>query len=137
MREMDEPPELGDLVNGRILVCHGDDRPEDSVKWLDHLVSEFITLRDVADDLEAVLETAAGQPVEDVTEFCEAIGIHLDRNFWEGSFISGFYYFGWIEIGAEQQVQEHAHRLLDELRSDVEPATRRWQQKDGPGFSAN
>ena len=46
MSEMDEPPELGGLVNGRILVCHGDDWPEDFVAGLDHLVTEFITERD-------------------------------------------------------------------------------------------
>lgn len=72
------------------------------------------------DDLAVVLETASGQPVEDVTEFCEAIGIQLESNFWEGSLISGIYYFGWVDIGAEQQVQAHAHRLLDELRSTHE-----------------
>jgi hypothetical protein len=130
MAEMMEPPNLGDHRAGRTLVCHGDDRPEDFVAWLDLLVTEFIMLRDAADDLEVVLETATGKPVEDVTEFCTAIGIQLDSNFWEGSLISGFYYFGWIEIGAEQQVQEQAQRLLDELRSDLEAATRRWQQKE-------
>jgi hypothetical protein len=128
--EVDDYPELGDCRHGRTLVCHGDDRPESFVDWLGPLVGEFITLRDAAENLEIVLETATGQPVEDVTEFCEAIGIQLDTNFWEGSFISGYYYFGWIGIGAEQQVQEQAQRLLKELSRDLETKTRQWQKKE-------
>jgi hypothetical protein len=128
--EVDDYPELGDCRHGRTLVCHGDDRPESFVDWLDPLVGEFITLRDAAENLEIVLETVAGQPVEDVGEFCRSIGIQLDSNFWEGSFISGYYYFGWIEIGAEQQVQEQAQRLLEKLSGDLETKTRQWQKKE-------
>ncbi len=130
MNEVDDYPELGDCRHGLTLVCHGDDRPEDFVAWLDPLVGEFIRLDDAAENLEIVLETAAGQPIEDVSEFCLAIGIQLDSNFWEGSFISGYYYFGWIGIGAEQQVQEQAQRLLKELSGDLETKTRQWQKKE-------
>jgi hypothetical protein len=128
--EGEDYPEVGDCRHGRILVCHGDDWPEYFIDWLDPLVSEFITLRDAAENIEVVLEAATGQSAEDVTEFCEAIGIQLDTNFWEGSFISGYYYFGWIGIGAEQQVQEQAQRLWKELSRDLETKTRQWQKKE-------
>ena len=44
MNEEDDLPELGDRVDDRILVCHGDDWPENFIGWLDPLVNEFTEL---------------------------------------------------------------------------------------------
>lgn len=130
MNEEDDLPELGDRVDGRILVCHGDDWPEDFIGWLDPLVSEFKEFLEIAERYEFALELADGQPMEDVTDFCEAMGVQVDRQFWEGTCISGFYHWGWITEGTQRQIQKTGRRILGELRNFTKGAIREWQRAE-------
>ena len=130
MSEMDDLPELGDRVDGRILVCHGDDWPEDFIGWLDPLVIEFKELLEIAERYEFTLERADDQPLEYVTDFCEALGVQFDRQFWEGSFISGIYHWGWITVGTQRQIQKTGRRILGELRKFTKGAIRDWQRAE-------
>ena len=130
MNEEDDLPDLGDRVDGRILVCHGDDWPEDFIGWLDPLVSEFKELLEIAERYEFALELADGQPLEDVTDFCDALGIKIDRQFWEGSCISGIYHWGWITVGTQRQIQKTGRRILGELRKFTKGAIRDWQRAE-------
>lgn len=130
MSEIDDLPEIGDRVDGRILVCHGDDRPEYFIDWLHPLVSEFKELLEIAERYEFTLELADGQPMEYVTDFCEALGVQFDRQFWEGSFISGIYHWGWITVGTQRQIQKTGRRILGELRKLTKGAIRDWQRAE-------
>lgn len=130
MNEEDDLPELGDRVDGRILVCHGDDWPEDFIGWLVPLVSKFKELLEIAERYEFALELADGQSMEDVTDFCEAMGIQVDRQFWGGTCISGFYHWGWITVGTQRQIQKTGRRILSELRKFTKGAIREWQRAE-------
>lgn len=57
--------------------------------------------------------------VEDWTEFCDLIGVEVERQFWEGSLTSGQFSVGWIDVGTEAQVQEAGRSLLAELRDTL------------------
>ena len=76
------------------------------------------------------MELADGRPVECETEFCEAMGIQFNRQFWEGACISGIYHWGWITVGTQRQIQKTGRRVLRELRKFTKGAIREWQRSE-------
>jgi hypothetical protein len=113
-------PSIGDRRAGRILVCMGDDRPDQLIDWLDALVSDFEELKTIAD--EHVVKVNAGSQggvMNDWSDFCSALGVHIDSNFWEGSMISGHLQMGWIQPGQIRRAQKIGKEILKEIRRDV------------------
>ena len=68
-------PSIGDRRAGWILVCMGDDRPDELIDWLDALVNDFEELKTIAD--EHVVKVNAGSQggvMNDWSDFCRALG---------------------------------------------------------------
>ena len=116
---------IGCHRKGRILVCHGDDEPDEFAAWLQPLVRDFQEISSIADEWDVPLRPRDGSsPINDVTDFCERIGIDFDSNMWEGSMISGIYRIGWIPRGTARRTSVEGRKLLQALRKDTEVAVR-------------
>jgi hypothetical protein len=72
-----------------VLVCHGDDRPDQFADWLKTLVADFESLFSIACEFGIDLDPQDGSaPIVDVMDFCQRLGIEFRSNMWEGSLIS-------------------------------------------------
>jgi hypothetical protein len=73
-------PSIGDCRDGEVIVCMGDDRPDQWAGWLEELVDEFNSLREsaTAHDLSLCVEPR-GHEVGDWSEFCAELGVNLTR----------------------------------------------------------
>jgi hypothetical protein len=120
MSEEEDYPEIGDRRKGRILVCMGDDRPDQWADWLELLVAEFKELEAVAEEHSLRLDSrpTAGQ-IEDWRDFCEAIGVCIESRVWEGSMISGQWQMGWVEVGTIRRAKKAGREILKRLREDL------------------
>jgi len=83
----DDVPSIGDRRNNAIFVCQGDDRPTQWASWLADFVGNFEHFKGLAD-------TARVTPK------------------WEGSFISVYYYLGWLPVGQLRKAKTTARALL-------------------------
>lgn len=118
-------PEIGQRRRGMVLVCRGDDQPENFADWLQPLVVEFERLSGVAAEFGVNLDAQDGStPIEDVTEFCERLGVQFNRKYWEGSLASGYYYFGWIKSGTLRSAISRGKALLNALESHLDSTVR-------------
>ncbi len=116
---------IGCHRKGRVLVCHGDDQPDEFAGWLQPLVNDFKEISSIASVWDVPLHPLDGSiPINDVMDFCERIGIDFDSNTWEGSMISGIYRFGWIARGTARRASVEGRKLLRALRKDTEVAVR-------------
>lgn len=112
----DDYPEIGKRRRGMVLVCHGDDRPDQFADWLQPLVVEFERLSSLASEFGIDLTPEDGaQPIVSVIDFCERLSIEFSSTMWEGSLISGVYHLGWDEcrycalrLGARQKTNPNA-----------------------------
>ena len=114
-------PDTGDRRNGRILVCQGDDVPDDWIDWLEPLVTEFEELRERAEASE--LELDAGEEfgtIEDVMGFCERLGIEFEVEPWEGVMISGVYQWGWLDETHTGKAARTARKILTAIRYSLD-----------------
>jgi hypothetical protein len=109
--------ELGSQRGGEILVCHGDDRPDCFVGWLEKLVEKYRDLAGTAEEQGQDLGRLKA-PI-DVMDFIQVIGVELGSRPWTGSLISGTWYEGWIKNGTEPQVQANARKVLADLESAI------------------
>jgi hypothetical protein len=108
-------PELGGQRGSEILVCHGDDRPNCFVDWLEKLVEKYRDLAGTAEEQGQDLGRLKA-PI-DVMDFIQVIGVELRSRPWTGFLISGTWYEGCIERGNEAQVQANARKVLADLES--------------------
>ena len=109
-------PNIGGRRDGRILVCMGDDKPDSWISWLEPLVSEFEQLADIAEERE--LEDAGSEygKVEDWREFCSALDVSIDQEFWEGWLISGQFVTGWVAPGQIRSAKKIGREILKRIR---------------------
>ena len=121
----DDFPELGELRRGMVLVCHGDDRPDQFADWLKTLVADFASLFSIACEFGIDLDPQDGSaPIVDVMDFCQRLGIEFSSNMWEGSLISGIYRFGWLKAGTVRSASAHGRTMLRAVKKQANVAVR-------------
>ena len=121
----DDYPEIGSRRGNYVLVCHGDDQPDCFASWLDTLVEKFRDLQSLAEERDIDIATSSDtEPIVDVMQFCEEVGVEFSSNFWEGSMVSGHYRFGWIEKGTVRAAKARGARLIKALEKHVEQVIR-------------
>jgi hypothetical protein len=121
----DQYPEVGDIQNGKILVCMGDYRPDRWESWLQDAVQEFEALAELGQEfgLQCVAGTS-GPVLHGWRDFCEAVGVSFDCDFWEGDHISGHWHMGWVEERSLKKVQRTTERLLGSVRRRLDRQVR-------------
>ena len=122
----DDYPEVGARRRGHILVCHGDDSPDQWIDWLEPIQSRFNELYELSEEYGFAL--GAGERsgrLDSIEEFLELIGIDVRSNPWEGSLISGIYQFGWVKVGTVRAVRKKAAEVLKALQRQVDGEVRR------------
>lgn len=88
MDSSEDYPQLGERQGDQVLVCHGDDSPQEFAGWLYPLVEEFRKLELKAAEFGVDMDPEdESPPVAGVTDFCERLGIHFIKNMWEGSLV--------------------------------------------------
>lgn len=113
-------PSIGDCRDGKVLVCMGDDQPDQWVGWLEELVDEFNVLRDAA-TAHGLLCRIDSQSLElgDWSGFCEEVGVELKREFWEGTLVSGHFVMGWLEKKKIGTARRRGGSLLKKLHRNL------------------
>ena len=105
--------QLGFVFNGRRLVCYGTDGLQDYEPWLEDLVSDFADLAETAQNADVKLT------IDTVEGFVSAIGVDLDRDFNDECPCASYFYLGWLEPAAQDQVIAEAKRLLATFEHDI------------------
>jgi hypothetical protein len=120
MNDEDDIPAIGDFRDGKVLVCMGDDQPDQWAGWLEELVDEFNLLRDAA-TAHGLLCRIDSQSLElgDWSGFCEELGVDLNRKFWEGSLVSGQFVMGWVEKKKISTARRRGRSLLKKLHRNL------------------
>lgn len=121
----DDYPEIGQRRLGMVLVCHGDDRPDQFADWLLPLVVEFERLSSLASEFGIDLTPEDGaSPIVNVIDFCERLSIEFSSTMWEGFLISGVYHLGWIKVGTVRSASAHGRKLIRTLEKRADHAIR-------------
>ena len=105
-----DPPEIGDTVDGRVLVCRGDDVPDQFMGWLEWIVDDYNRLERVAGrhgSLYSDIDFNAG-----LVSFLEEHGVSVDSSHWEGACISGIFQEGYVE---KDNIKEVERRMTEAL----------------------
>lgn len=113
-------PSIGDVVDGRVLVCHGDDMPEVWIDWLEPMAEEVKNLIELADEHDVSIDL--GKPtgtIESIFDFLSAIRVDMDSEFWEGSMTSGHYQFGWIKKEEMLSSRANGKLLVKKIKAHV------------------
>jgi len=120
MSEEAELPSIGDLLHGQVLVCKGDDQPEEWDDWLKSLVDEFEWLESTASEHDLEVHTGSDpKKIEGWSDFCEAVGVDIRTQFWEGSMISGQFVMGWIKAGDIRGAKKAGETMLKKIRKNL------------------
>ena len=120
----DDYPEIGKRRRGMVLVCHGDDRPDQFADWLQPLVVEFERLSSLASEFGIDLTPEDGAPpIVSVIDFCDRLSIEFSSTMWEGSLIS-VYHLGWIKVGTVRSASAHGRKLIRTLEKRADHAIR-------------
>lgn len=120
MSDEEDYPEIGYRKKGYVLVCRGDDVPDEWDYWLEELVDDFKKLAKIA--CEHSVEVDAGEDygtMEDWRGFCEALGVNFESEFWEGGMISGLYMKGWIKPGKVDKATKTGKEILKRIRQNL------------------
>ena len=134
MSDDSEIPSIGDCRDGDVLVCMGDDRPDQWAGWLEELVDEFNSLREIATAHDLACRPApASNDLRDWSDFCTELGVNLSRQFWEGSMVSGHFVMGWVKKSEVSATRKRGHSLVKKLRRNLvaELKARRIQELKG------
>lgn len=120
--EEEEVPEVGEVVNGKILVCRGDDRPEECITWLQSDADKLKNYLRCAEEnnIELYVKEYDAEIRDEVT-FYELIGIDCSRSFWEGSLNSGHLVLCWVKQDCVDEVIKKSRELLDSIYEVIEP----------------
>ena len=119
-----EPPDIGDKDGKYTLVALGDDRPDQWAPWLEEFIKEYQNLSDIS--IRADMEEDDDVPMDYLDrdkaamELAEGLGVGFSSEFWEGNFINGHFYKGWIKtrsIGpakrlGSQIIKTKKHKLV-------------------------
>ena len=126
MRKSDDDyPEIGKRRRGMVLVCQGDDRPDQFADWLQLLVVEFERLSSLASKFGIELSSDdTASPIISVIDFCDRLGIKFSSKMWEGSLISGVYHFGWIKEGTVRSASAQGRKLIRAIERRLDLAIR-------------
>lgn len=126
---------IGARRSGYILVCHGDDSPDQWIAWLEPIQSRFKELHELSEEYGFALDAGKRSArLGSVVDFLELIGIDVQSNSWEGSLISGVYRFGWVKVGTVRAVKKKAAELLKALQRQVDSEVRRKILKELAGI---
>ena len=119
-------PYIGECRDGCVLVCMGDDKPDQWDGWLQKLVQYFNYLSEVAvaNGLSCRVKPR-GRPLKGWADFCDLLGVCISHDFWEGSMISGHFVTGWIgkkelrfaRRSGRALIKQIERNLLDQLRA--------------------
>lgn len=121
----DDELAIGCRRNGMVLVCHGDDEPDEFADWLRPLVDDFRRISSIASERDVTVSLEDGSaPIPDVMSFCDRLGIKFQSNMWEGSMISGIYRFGWLKTGTVRSASAAGRNLLKSLKKRTEVEVR-------------
>jgi hypothetical protein len=121
----DDYPEIGKRRRGMVLVCQGDDQPDQFADWLQPLVVDFERLSSLASEFDIELSAQDTKaPIVSVIEFCERIGVEFSSKMWEGSLISGVYHLGWIKVGTVRSASAQGRKLIRAIEMRVDLAIR-------------
>lgn len=120
MSDEDDIPSIGDCRYGKVLVCMGDDQPDQWAGWLEELVDDFNLLRDAA-TAHGLLCRIDSQSLElgGWSDFCEEVGVDLNQEFWEGSLVSGQFVMGWVEKQKIGTARRRGGSLLKKLHRNL------------------
>lgn len=112
----DDYPEIGQRRRGRVLVCQGDDTPDQFANWLDPLVRKFNWLLLIAEEHGVLIDPQdRSAPITSVIDFCQRLGIEFDSTMWTGFLNSGVYHLGWIRPGTARSASKVGRKLLREV----------------------
>ncbi|MEW8403985.1 MAG: hypothetical protein AB2689_21090 [Candidatus Thiodiazotropha taylori] len=118
----EEVPEVGEIVDGQILVCRGDDRPEECITWLQSDADELNNYLYCAEENNVELYVKEYDAViSDEVTFYELIGIDCSSSFWEGSLTSGHLVLCWVKPSCVDEVIKKSRELLDTIYEIIEP----------------
>lgn len=116
----DDYPTIGQRRRGRVLVCQGDDTPDQFANWLDPLVQKFTWLLLIAEEHDVLIDPPDGStPVTSVIDFCQRLGIEFQSTMWTGSLTSGIYHLGWIRPGTARSASKAGRKLLCEIEEST------------------
>jgi hypothetical protein len=124
--EVEDYPDIGDRRNGFILVCMGDDRPDQWIDWLEELVCKYEELEALAEARELPLD--AGPDYGNLLgwrDFCETLGVSMDSKFWEGCMTSGQFQMGWIQSGTIRSAKKAGKEILNKIHKNLLEGIRR------------
>jgi hypothetical protein len=116
---------VGQEVNGSVLVCRGDDWPDEFVSWLEPLATEFNRILMQAEEFGITLKAPKSRnQLVSITDFCSEISIDFDSEFWEGDHISGIYKMGWLGSSQQENAERKGEQLVDTLSKKLEKEIR-------------
>jgi hypothetical protein len=116
----DDYPEIGQRRHGKVLVCHGDDTPDQFANWLDPLVKKFTRLLLIAEEHGVVIDPPDGSmPIGSVIDFCQMLGIEFESAMWTGFLTSGIYQLGWMRPGTARSASTAGRKFLCEIEEST------------------
>lgn len=118
-------PDIGESRAGYTLVCHGDDKPTEWIDWLEGFTALFAEKSNLAEEHGVGLtDPHTGKSIYSVIEFCEAIGIDMTGDSWQGHLISGFYWRGWLRNGTLRATKSRARSLIESMSKQLDVSVR-------------
>lgn len=118
--EEEDFPDIGKRRHGEVLVCHGDDRPDQFAGWLQPLANKFDWLSSIAAGYDIDMDPQDGSPpISDIMDFCQRLGIAFVSKPWDGYLISGTSRIGWIKIGTVRSASLLGENLIRALEGHM------------------
>lgn len=120
MSEEEDYPDIGDCRDGLLLVCMGDDRPDQWIDWLEELVGEYEDFRAIAEEHEVPLDAGSDcGTLDGWSDFCEALGVSIESELWEGGMVSGHFHRGWIKPGTIRSAKKVGKKILKKIQKNL------------------
>lgn len=116
----DDSLEIGMERNGMVLVCLGDDWPDQFADWLEPIVAQFRELSMLAEEIGLrLIPKGEKNEILDAMDFCDRLSIEFFSKPWTGTLISGVFQIGWIEKAEIPEAVQRGRDLLADLRSQL------------------
>ncbi|MET0008710.1 MAG: hypothetical protein ABW124_05335 [Candidatus Thiodiazotropha sp. 6PLUC9] len=120
MTDYDDYPEIGDERDGRILLCHGDDQPEELIGWLEPIWKDFSQLQNLSWDFNLQLRSKKHRKnIDSFDDLFSLAGIETESGFWEGSLVSGHYIWCWVDVNKEEDAIAKLNDILSTLSESI------------------
>lgn len=117
-----DPPDVGDTVRGLVLVCRGDDQPDEFDGELEYIAQRYHFLESLAAQYSLGAQVAKIDFSQGLTEFLSAGGVDFDADHWDGACTSGIYMTGWVPEKKVSAVEAKLERMLDACSAKVRKA---------------